>query len=481
MAMAVEGAAQAPIVAGTPLLGSMKDLLNDPLATYLRARRECGDVVRFHAGPPGLRSEIYMVFSPEGAQRVLATDAANFRKDNVFYEELRESLGNGLLTSQDTDYLRQRRLVQPLFTRRRVDGYADEVAVEASTLAEAWRELPGGRVELVGEMHRFALRVVGRILFGTDVKQAIEVVQRTMPVLQEYSLKRGFSPVRTPRTWPTPANRRVARDRAELFALCDGIIESRRGRGGGGVGGTADTSGAGGALGTGGAGAEDLVTLLVRAENAEDGRLDPAELREQVLIFLLAGHETTATALAFALHLLARHPEEQRRAREEVDSVLGGPGGRAPTAADMAELPYLTRVVKEAMRLYPSAPVIGRRAVAETEIDGVRIPAGADLLVSPWVTHRHPDHWPDPERFDPDRFTPEAEAGRPRYAWFPFGGGPRACIGQHLSMLESVLGLAVLIREYEFGGADGGEVPLGAAITLIAKGPARCRVTPRVV
>jgi cytochrome P450 len=451
-------AAQAPIVTGSALLGSMSDLLNDPLAAYLRARRDHGDVVRFQAGPPGLRSDIYAVFSPEGAQQVLATQAANFRKDNVFYEELRQSVGNGLLTSQDDAYLRQRRLVQPLFTRRRVNGYAAQVAEEAASLAAGWRDEPGdGTVELVGAMHRFALHVVGRILFGTDVRQAFKVIERTLPALQEYSLKRGFSPLKVPRTWPTPANRRAGRLQAELRALCDGIIADRRGR----------------------EDRDDLVTLLVHAENAEDGSLDADELREQVLIFLLAGHETTATALAFALHLLARHPEEQRRVRDEVDRVLGGPGGRAPTADDMEALPCLTMVLKEAMRLYPSAPVIGRRSVAEAEVDGVRIPAGADLLVSPWVTQRHPDHWPDAERFDPSRFTPEAEAGRPRYAWFPFGGGPRACIGQHLSMLESVLGLAVLLREFAFEDAEEGDVPLGAGITLMAKGPARARVAPR--
>jgi cytochrome P450 len=448
-------AAEAPIVTASPLLGSMTDLLTDPLAAYLRARRDHGDVVRFRAGPPGLRSDIYAVFSAEGAQRVLATQAAGFRKDNVFYEELRQSVGNGLLTSQDETYLRQRRLVQPLFTRRRVNGYARQVADEAAALADTWRAAPDATVELVGEMHRFALRVVGRILFGADTDTAYRVIERTMPPLQEYSLKRGISPVKPPRAWPTPANRRAARLRQELYTLCDGIIERRRG--------ARDTE-------------QDLVTLLVHAENAEDGSLDADELREQVLIFLLAGHETTATALAFALHLLARHPQQRRRAQEEVDGVLGD---RAPVAADMEALPYLTMVVKEAMRLYPSAPVIGRRSVADAEIDGVRIPAGSDLLVSPWVTHRHPAYWPDPERFDPERFTPEAEADRPRYAWFPFGGGPRACIGQHLSMLESVLGLAVLLREFDLEDVEEGGVPLGAAVTLVAKGPARARIAPR--
>ncbi|WP_282703608.1 cytochrome P450 [Streptomyces sp. CC219B] len=450
-------AVQAPVATGSPVLGSMRDLLRDPLGTYLRARRDHGDVVRFLAGPPGLRSEVYAVFSAEGVQQVLATEAANFRKDNVFYEELRQSVGNGLLTSQDDTYLRQRRLVQPLFTPRRVNGYAQQVADEAAELTEAWGAASDGNVELIGEMQRFALRVVCRILFGTDVEKVSEVIGRTMPALQEYSLKRGFSPLKAPRHWPTPANRRVAGLQAELYAMCDEIIADRRG--------LTDR--------------DDLVTLLVHAENAEDGSLDATELREQVLIFLLAGHETTATALAFALLLLARHPETQQWVREEVDGVLGGPGGRAPTAADMDALSCLTMVLKEAMRLYPSAPAVGRRAVQDTSVGGVRIPAGADVIVSPWVTHRHPDYWPDPDRFDPTRFTPEAEAARPRYAWFPFGGGPRACIGQRLSMLESVLGLAVLLREYEFEDARSGEVPLGAGITLVAKGPARVRIVRR--
>ncbi|MFI9831906.1 cytochrome P450 [Streptomyces sp. NPDC051913] len=446
---------EAPIVPGSPLLGSMNDLLRDPLGTYERARRDHGDVVRFRAGPPGLRAEVYAVFSAAGAQQVLAGQAADFRKDNVFYEELRQTIGNGLLTSQDEVYLRQRRLVQPLFTRRRVDGYAGQVAAEGVALAAKWRGR--GTVELVGEMHRFALRMVGRILFGADMEKAFDVVERTLPPLQQYSMKRGLSPLKSPRNWPTPANRGAARLQGELFAVCDEIIDSRR-RGGAGA-------------------SEDLAGLLVHARNAEDGSLDDAELREQVLIFLLAGHETTATALAFALHLLARHPEEQRRVQKEVDEVLGD--DRMPTAGDMEALPRLTMVVKEAMRLYPSAPVIGRRSVADAEIDGVRIPAGADVIVSPWVTQRHPAYWVEPERFDPGRFAPGAEAGRPRYAWFPFGGGPRACIGQHLSMLESVLGVAVLLRAFEFEDLEGREVPVGAGVTLMAKGAARVRIRSR--
>jgi cytochrome P450 len=170
-------------------------------------------------------------------------------------------------------------------------------------------------------------------------------------------------------------------------------------------------------------------------------------VRDQVLIFLLAGHETTSTALTYALHLLGRHPDAQRQVRAEVAAVTGD---GSVTAQHVAALAYTTMVLKETMRLYPSAPLLGRRAVEEDEICGYRIPAGADVVVAPWVVHRHPDFWDQPHRFDPQRFTPEREKARHRYAWFPFGGGPRGCIGQHFSMLESVIALAMLVREFDF-------------------------------
>ncbi|MFE6715199.1 cytochrome P450 [Streptomyces sp. NPDC057695] len=455
--MATTTGTAAPELTGLPLLGSLLDLKNDSLGTFLRARRDHGDVVRISAGPPGLRATVYGVFSAEGAQQVLAGESANFRKDNAFYQEVRESFGNGLLTSQDEDYRRQRRLVQPLFTRRRVDGYAAAIATEVTTLAEEWRQADAGTVDVLQDMARLALRAVARILFGTDVDAAVEIVEKNFPDVGAYVLRRGYSPVNVPRDWPTPGNRRAAAVHRALYEVCDRIIAERR------------SSGA--APGDG----QDLLSLLVEAESAEDGSFDATELREQVLVFLLAGHETTATSLGFALHLLALHPEERKRAHEEVDRVLAG---RTPGAGDLDALPYVTRVLKEAMRLFPAAPVIGRRAVAATVVGGVAIPAGADVIVAPWVTHRHPDYWEDAERFDPDRFTPEAEAARPRYAWFPFGGGPRACIGQHFSMLESVIALAMLLQRYDLEAVDT-VVPVASAITLQAAGPARCRLTPR--
>ncbi|MFJ9850825.1 cytochrome P450 [Streptomyces sp. NPDC101150] len=451
----------APGPAGRPLLGSMLDLRRDSLGTFLQARREHGEVVRLQAGPPGLRSVFHAVFAPQGVQQVLASEAANFRKDHPLYEEVRQSFGNGLLTSQDTDYLRQRRLVQPLFTKRRVDGYATAVTSEADAVAARWRTADGGVVDLVREMNRLALCTVSRILFGTDAEAAADAIDRCAPVINAYVVGRAYVPVKLPREWPTPGNRRAREATDELNALCDRIIAERRA--------------AAGTPADGAAAGDDLLSLLTQAANDADGSLDATEIREQVLIFLLAGHETTATSLAFTLHLLARHPEEQRRVREEADRVLGD---RAATAADLDRLPYLTQALKESMRLYPAAPVISRRAVEATEIGGFAIPAGADVVVAPWVTHRDPALWEDPERFDPRRFTPEREAARHRYAWFPFGGGPRACIGQHFSMLESVLALATLLRSYELEAVDQ-EVPVAAGITLQATGPARVRLRPR--
>ncbi|WP_101257095.1 cytochrome P450 [Streptomyces barkulensis] len=446
--------AQVPLVAAHPVLGSLRDLRHDTLGAYLRARRDHGDVVRFDAGPPGLRASLYAVFSPEGVQQVLGSQASNFRKENDVYTEIRESIGNGLLTSQDDDYIRQRRMIQPLFTRRRVDAYASAVYGEAVATADRWNSLSEKVVDAAEEMAEFALRTVTRVLFGADIDAAADVVRRNFPVIGESVLRRGVTPLRLPRHWPTPANRRTQAAQRELYAICDRIIAER--------------SAAPGE-------ADDMISRLILARDEDGSALSPDAIRDQVLVFLLAGHETTATALAFALHLLACHPEAQEKAHAEVDTVLSG---GAAGAEHLDELPYLTRVFKEALRMYPSVAIMGRRSVADSEVCGFHIPGGSDVYVSPWVTQRHPGHWDHPDRFDPDRFAPEPEAARPRYAWFPFGGGPRACIGQYFAMLEGVIGLAGLLQRFRLT-APKTEIALQLGMTLRAAEPAHVRLTPR--
>jgi cytochrome P450 len=437
-----------PTPKGAPVLGSALALQRDMLGTLEAARREHGDVVRFRAGPTAL----YAIFHPEGVRRVLATEADRYRKDNRFYQEVRWALGDGLLNSQDERWLRQRRFVQPLFTRKRIAGYADQMAAEAAELVRRWE--PWETIDAHREMSRITLRVVGRLLFGADVERAVPVVRTAFPIIGDYARRRALNPLAPPRHWPTPANRRAQKAQRDVYGVCDELIAARR------------------AHPTGG---QDLLSLLIAARDGGDA-LDDAEIRDQILIFMLAGHDTTAIALTFALHLLGHHPAAQVRLQAEVDHVIGD---RTPTAQDVEQLTYTAMVLKEAMRLYPPAPGMGRRAHTADRVTGHDIPAGADVAVFPWVTHRHPEFWPEPERFDPDRFTPEREAERHRHAYFPFGAGPRACIGQYFSMLEATIVLAMIARRYEVA-SPSTRPPVRPGITLqpTAGVPVRLRRIP---
>jgi cytochrome P450 len=441
---------------GLPILGSSLALLRDPLGTYERARRTYGDLVRLVAGPPGRRVVLHLVFEPEQVRQALADHGHT--KDMAFYTETAETLGDALLTSDGERWCRQRRIIQPLFTRQRMTAYVAAMAEDAARLAASWdaAAAAGRPVDLHREMTAFTLRVIGRLLFGADVDAAIGEVGAAFPVLNRYVHQRIVSPVRWPRSWPTPANRRAASSRATLDAVVDQIIARRR-------------------AGPARPEADDLVARLLAARDPDTGdHLDDTEVREQVLLFLLAGHETTATALTFTLHLLGRHPEEQRRVRDEAREVLGD---RAPTAADAASLARTTRVVKEALRLYPPVYGVGRRTGAAGTVGGYLLPAGSVVVVSPWVTHRHPRHWPDPDRFDPERFTPEREAGRHRYAYLPFGAGPRACLGSHFAMLEAVIAAASVVRGYRLE-TPPGPLPLATGITLRPAAAVPCTLRP---
>jgi cytochrome P450 len=438
------------------LLGLARQLRRDQLGTLQGAMTGYGDVVHLAAGPPGRRARFYLVTHPDGVQQVLAGGAEGYSKDTLFYREIAASFGDGLLTSNGQRWRQQRRTLAPLFTPRRVARYVAVMADEAARLRHRWTAAATStRVDLHAEMVEYTLRVVGRALFGAGMDDAIPTIRATFPVVSEAARRRATAAIPLPPAWPTPARRRAASAMRALHAVVDAIVERRR-----------DAPGD----------AEDLVSLLLAARDPETGApLSPREVRDQVLIFLLAGHETTATTLTFALHLLGRHPDVQRRVHQELDDVLAA---RAPTAEDLGRLTYTTMVVKEAMRLYPPAYAFGRRSTTGDRIGGHRIPPGSIVVVSPWATHRHPAYWPDPERFDPERFHPAAASARHRYAWFPFGGGPRACIGSHFGLAEAVVAVAVLLTGRELR-ADPAPVPLSTAITLRPAGPVRCEVVPR--
>jgi cytochrome P450 len=442
---------------GSRLFGSLFELRRDLLGANLRAMRECGDVVRFVAGPPGLRLAIYGVYHPDGVQQVLATGSARYGKGDTFYDEVRWALGNGIVTTEGERWRRQKRYIQPLFTHRQVAGYVPLIAREVTGLLDRWRQVAAGAgvVDLHGEMTRLTLRVVGSVLFGADVEEVIPVIRRAFPILSERILRRSLSPVRIPSTWPTPANRRDAAARQALYGVCDELISRRQAEPLGG---------------------SDLLSLLVEVRDAESGQpLDDAEIRDQVLIFLLAGHETTATALTFVLHLLGRHPDVQQRVQEEVEGVLGG---RPPTFEHVAALAYTTMVVKEATRLYPPVFGIARLSQEADVVMGYEIPPRSTVVTSPWATHRHPAFWDDPERFEPERFAPEREALRHPYAYFPFGGGPRGCIGEYFSVLEAVVATAMVLQAFSLTSPPG-PVPLATRITLCPASAVPCQLIPR--
>lgn len=457
MATSVARKTEPPGPRGLPVVGSAIDLLRDILGTTLEGRRKYGDVVKYVAGPPGpMRVIAYGIAHPDGVQHVLAGGAAHYAKQDAAYREIRALVGDGLLTSEGETWRRQKRLIQPLFTHSRVAGYVGMMSEESADLVARWHELRSadGTVDLHREMTRFSLRVVCRALFGTDVDRIVPVLKDNVPYLSKKAFTRSLSPVHIPSHWPTPGNRHTDRAVAEVYGVVDQLIAERRAA-------PVDN--------------DDLLSLLLSAQDPEGGLgLSDDEVRDQALIFLLAGHETTATSLTFTLHLLGLHPEIQQKVRDEGAAVLDG---RLPTHEDTRALAYTTMAIKEAMRLYPAVYAIPRLVIETDEVSGYTIPVGTVAAVSPWVTHRHPDFWDDPETFDPERFTPEKEKARHRYAYFPFGGGARACIGQYFSMLETIVMTAVLVRAFEFTSPTG-PVKLFTGITLRPDQPMLCRIDP---
>ncbi len=421
---------------GNPLLGSAAALRRDLLGTLLRDRERYGDLVAYPLGPVGpLRQHFLVAHHPDDVQRVLAQTERTLSKDTIGFRAMSDLLGRGLLTTEGAEWRRQRRIVQPLFTPHRVEGYAALMAQEAA------RVVGSGAGPLVREpvdvhllMLRYTLRVVGRALFGDAIEDLVPVLHDLVPAVSDATLRRTFQLRQSPMERRTPRNRRPRRLRAQEYAVVDEILSRSPRPGEPGHDAVAAEE------------RDDLVTRLRAARDPETGdALSEAEIRDQALIFLMAGHETTAGALTFTLHLLGRHGRVQDRVADEVCTVLGDRA--APSAEDLPKLALTRAALQEGMRLYPSAHITERVTREPLTLAGHDLPAGTLVAVSPWSTQRHPEFWPEPARFDPDRFLDEESVrARPRYAYFPFGGGPRGCVGEHFAMLEAVILLATLLR-----------------------------------
>jgi cytochrome P450 len=442
--------ADIPGPSGGFFLGNAMAFRRDLLGHLTTGMHQYGDVVAYPIGPRGTPMRITLVVAhhPSDVHTVMAQTERAFTKDTIAFRVMAEMFGRGLLTSEGEEWKRQRRIVQPLFTPRRVDGYTALMAEEAARTTSS-APVDGRPVDAHLLMMEYTLRVVGRALFGDDGEAAngwVDVLDELVPEVSSVTRHRMFRPIQVPISRPGPGNRYARELRRRQYAVIDEILAHRPRPGDAAYDANHD----------------DLVTRLREARDPETGDpIDEAEIRDQALIVLMAGHETTAGALTFTLHLLGRHPDVQDAVADEICSVLGEDDVASPE--QIRQLTLTRAALLEGMRLFPSAHVTERSTAQEVTLGGYRLPRDQIVLVSPWTTHRHPEFWPYAEQFDPGRFLGDNE--RPRYAYFPFGGGPRSCVGEHFAMLEAVTLLAALLRRRKVT-ALRPDIPVEPNITL---------------
>ena len=414
----------------------------DPMRFALDIWRHYGDVVRFRL----LFWPAYGVFHPDHVKRVLQENHRNYNKNFFIMKATREIFGNGLFTSDGESWLHQRRLMQPSFHHKRLAGFGHLMTEATAAMLERWQSLTssGAPLDIPLEMMRLTQRIVGLALFSIDLSNEVDTVGRTLTTL--VPLLSRYANLPFPPLWvPTPQNRRLLSGMSTLDNVVYAIINERRKQ-------PVDLD------------TPDLLWLLLSARDEETGEgMSDQQLRDEVLILLLAGHETTAMALTWTWYVLSQHPAVEQRLHDELDTVLGG---RRPSVEDLDKLPYTRMVIQEVLRLYPPAFGFTRHALAEDEMGGYRIPANSMVFLTPYCTHRHPAFWEEPEVFDPERFTPERSAGRPRFAYFPFGGGPRQCIGNAFAMMEAQLVLATVAQRYSLRLVPGHRVEPKVLVTL---------------
>ena len=444
-----------PLMPGGVLFGSGPEAVEDPLGLYTRAQRTLGDVVRLR-GIPGI--QWYLVTHPSGVEHVLKTRGKNYRKPDRFNAPVRMLAGNGILAAEGDTWLQNRRLMQPAFHRQRLAGLVTQMAEGAQAAVERWERLAGegGSIDIGEEMLRLTLRIVGTTLFSHDLSGEADALGGAIRIAFQHVSHRMTMPFTAPSWLPTRKNRHFAAARDVVHRTVDAMIAERRRSG--------ETR-------------PDLLQMLLDARDAETGAgMDDQQVRHEAITLMLAGHETAAASLSWAWYLLARHPQALGRMREELDAVLGG---RAPAVDDLPRLPYTRAVFDETLRLYPPAWGQPRESVEEDEIGGYRIPAGKIVMVCQWVTHRRPDLWERPDDFAPERFVGVGPGAFPPFAYYPFGGGARQCIGSHFALMEAQVILATLAQRFDVELEPGQTVLPDATFTLRPKQGIRMRIRRR--
>lgn len=440
-----------PTPPGLPYFGQLFDAWRNPLELFTRVRREHGRIVQLNF----TSMRYVIVSSAEAAKHVLVDEHRKYRKSQN-YDGLKFLLGTGLLTSEGDFWLKQRRLAQPAFHRDRLVALADTMVAETDRMLDRWSRIDARtQVDVHEAMMALTLQIVVRTLFGGDVPDTARIGAAVTTAI-EWANHFVESFVRIPPRVPTARNREFNRAKRTLDGLVQELIDARRGS-------THDR--------------HDLLSMYMEVRDEDTGeRMSDAQLRDEVMTLVLAGHETTANALSWALYLLARHPAIERRLLTEITAAVGD---CAPTPADLRSMPLLGRVVDETMRLYPPAWMVERQANEDDVILGYRIEKDVIVGVSPYVLHRDPGYWENPEGFDPDRFLPERSVGRPKHAYMPFGAGPRLCIGNNFALMEAQLVLARILQRSAPRLAAGHRVEMDPSVTLRPLGGMKMTIVKR--
>ncbi len=439
--------ADLPSPPGLPLIGHAREMLVDPLAFLTRTAATYGDLARFRVGPKAL----LIVSDPELIEAVLVKHRRAMHKDRIT-ASLSTVLGQGLLTSEDELWAQNRKLIAPTFQPSHVHRFADTMV---SCATGALAELPDGERDIYDDIAPLALEIVVRTVFGATMTEAERVATLVDEMMEAFDLQIHTWRRMLPDWVPTDARSRLRSARAAFDAIVDELIAAHRA--------APDDD-------------RDLLSRLLAARD-DDGRgMDDAQVRDEAITLLVAGHETSALTLSYALLLLAQNPDVQALLHAELDAVLGD---RLPTADDVRSLPFTDAVIKESNRIYPPAWAIGREAMEPIVLGDVAVPVGTQLLLPQWVVHRDPRWFPDPMAFRPQRWLGDETKDLPRFAFFPFGGGPRVCIGNHFARMEAVLVLAIWMRALSVAAVPGFEPDLLASATLRTHNGVRVAVSRR--
>ncbi len=406
---------------------------------FTRGTEEHGDIVFFRL----LNLRYVLLNDPDAIRRVLLDNAKGYVKSRN-YAGLRVLLGGGLLTSEGEQWRRQRKLAQPAFHREKLASFVDSMVGCTADLLERWKTRGDEPFDAHLEMNRLTFRIVGMTLLSKDLEGEAQTIGEALSIAIKWANDHVETLVRIPPSWPTPANVRMRRAKKKFDDLMYGLIAERRAS----------------------APKADLLSMLMDAKDETGAAMTDEHLRDELLTLVVAGHETTANALSFAIYLLSKHPAVFRKVQSEVLRALGG---RAPTLADLPKLSYVSMVVEETMRLYPPAWAFEREALVQDEVAGFSIPKDTLVGVSPFILHRNPRIWENPLGFDPERFSPEQKEKRHKFAYLPFGGGPRTCIGNAFALMEMTIVVAMMSQAVQLDLVPGRELTLDPSVTLRPK------------